>query len=194
MNERPIASLFVRGDSIYKALPNVDCYDIDRDARTWLGGCPVIAHPPCRTWGCLKAFAKAPPDEHALGPWAVEQVRKWGGVVEHPLGSGLFRECGCARPGGLTDQWGGMTIEVDQFHWGHRARKRTLLYVVGTELPELPRRAGSPTHVIDRSGRARKEARPNSAGKLPWVSHREREETPKEFARWLVEVARRTQR
>jgi len=188
-----VVVLFVRADSIYKTLPGVECYDEARDARTWPGGCPVVAHPPCRTWGSLKHFATAAPaHEHALGPWAIDQVRRCGGVLEHPKGSTLFRECGCALPGGLPDEWGGMTLEVDQFHWGHKARKRTLLYVVGTrDIPTMPRRAGKPTHVVDRPGRARKAERPNSAGLLPWVSHKECEATPPAFAEWLVELARR---
>jgi hypothetical protein len=189
----PVAALFVRADSIYKTLPGVDCYDEQRDARSWPGGCPIVAHPPCRTWGCLKAFATAaPPHEHALGPWTVEQVRRWGGVIEHPKGSTLFWECGCLRPNKGPDQWDGITIEVEQFHWGHKARKRTLLYIVGTKnIPDRPQREGTPTHVIDRPGAARKLERPSSAGKLPWVSHKEREATPPDFARWLVELARK---
>ena len=43
-----VAVLFARADSIYKTLPGCDVYDIKRDARTWPGGCPVVAHPPCR--------------------------------------------------------------------------------------------------------------------------------------------------
>lgn len=78
-----IAVLFVRADSIYKTIPGCDCYDAERDALTWPGGMPVIAHPPCRTWGRLKAFATAAPEgEHALGLWAISQVRKWGGVAD----------------------------------------------------------------------------------------------------------------
>lgn len=161
-------------------------YDAERDARTWLGGCPIVAHPPCRTWGHLKAFAtKALAGEHDLGPWAVEQVRRWGGVVEHPRGSSLFRECGCPPPGGQPDQWGGWTLEVDQFHWGHKARKRTLLYIIGTAAtPPLPRRAGRPTHCVGRPGGKRK------PDQIPCVQHWEREATPPAFAEWLVALAR----
>ena len=57
-----VAVLFVRSDSVYKQMADVDCYDIDRDARTWPGGCPVVAHPPCRAWGLLRQFAKPRPD------------------------------------------------------------------------------------------------------------------------------------
>jgi hypothetical protein len=184
---RPIAALFVRADSIYKTLPGVDCYDEARDARTWPGGCPAVAHPPCRTWGCLKAFAtKAPPHEHALGPWAVEQVRRWGGILEHPKGSTLFGECGCAVPGGLPDEWGGMTLLVDQWNWGHKARKATLLYVVGTrDFPPVPKRDGKPTHCVGRPGGRRK------PDQIPCCTHEDREKTPPAFAAWLVELVRK---
>jgi hypothetical protein len=40
---RQIAALFVCADSIYRTLPGVDCWDIERDARNWPGGCPVVA-------------------------------------------------------------------------------------------------------------------------------------------------------
>lgn len=74
-----VAVLFARSDSNYKTMPGCDVYDIDRDARTFAGGLPVIGHPPCRAWGRLRQFAKVRPDEKALAPWAVEQVRAWGG-------------------------------------------------------------------------------------------------------------------
>lgn len=194
-----IAALFVRADSIYKTLPGVDCYDINRDARTWPGGCPVVAHPPCRTWGTLKAWAKAPPHEHGLALWAVEQLRRWGGVLEHPAASDLWREAQLPEPDWLPDQWGGWTLQCDQFHWGHLARKRTRLYIVGAkpaDLPEMPRRSGSPSHCVTSLSRrahnsrtGRPEASPCSA--LPELGQKQREKTPPDFADWLVELARR---
>ena len=42
-----IAILFARKDSVYKAMPGLDVYDFERDALTWPGGAPLIAHPPC---------------------------------------------------------------------------------------------------------------------------------------------------
>ena len=181
---QPVAALFIRADSIYKTMPGVDCYDIERDARTWLGGCPVVAHPPCRAWGRLRQFAKPREDERELGIWAVEQVRRWGGVLEHPAESTLFAHCSMPRPGKFPDSFGGWSTELDQFIFGHRAKKATWVYVVGpmpAELPTRPVRVGSPTHCI----------RPTKAyPRLPSVTKAEREKTPPEFARWLVEAAR----
>ena len=44
----PVVVLFVRADSLYKAMPGVECYDAQRNALTWGGGCPVVAHPRIR--------------------------------------------------------------------------------------------------------------------------------------------------
>jgi len=185
-----VAALFVMKDSIYKTLPEVDCYDADRNALTFDGGCPVVAHPPCRSWGSLKAFATAaPPGEHEMAIWAVEQVRRCGGVLEHPKGSGLWKATGLPEPGMFPDEYGGYTIQVDQFHWGHKARKRTWLYIVGcpySQLPARPKRAGKPAHCI---GTSRQVGR-----LLKYVTKKERSATPIEFAKWLVAVARLTLR
>lgn len=179
-----VAVLFARRDSVYKTLPDVDVYDIDRDARTWPGGCPVVAHPPCRSWGRLRQFAKPRDDEKALGPWAVEKVRACGGVLEHPAESTLWAHCGMPRPGRFPDGYGGWTLPIDQFHFGHRAEKSTWLYIVGNEpdeLPPIPVREGSPTHCV----------RPTkSYPRLPSITKAEREHTPEPLSHWLVAVAR----
>ena len=181
---KDVAALFVRADSVYKTMPGVDAWDIERDARKWPGGCPVVAHPPCRSWGRLRQFAQPREDEKALGPWAVDQVRRWGGVLEHPQESTLWAHCSMPRPGQFPDQFGGWSIVIDQFHWGHRAEKRTWLYIVGSEpddLPEIPVREGSPTHCV----------RPTKAyPRLPSITKPEREHTPEALAHWLVQVAR----
>ena len=46
-----IAALFVDADGIYAGRPDVDAWDIRRDARTYPGPYPVVAHPPCQRWG-----------------------------------------------------------------------------------------------------------------------------------------------
>ncbi len=63
-----VAVLYARADSNYRALDRCDVWDAERDARRWPGGVPVVAHPPCRAWGRLRAFAKPREDEKALAP------------------------------------------------------------------------------------------------------------------------------
>lgn len=99
------AVLFVERNSIYKTFPGLDCYDEDRDARTFPGGMPVIAHPPCRLWGRLRSFSTAPESEKDLARFAVAMVRQWGGVLEHPAHSTLWKDRGLPLPGdgGMAD-------------------------------------------------------------------------------------------
>ena len=122
------------------------------------------------------------PGEKELGPWAIEQVRKWGGVLEHPAGSRLFRHCGCAVPDGFADEWGGQSILIDQFDFGHVAHKNTILYIVGcSELPALPDKR---TESTNRS----------ICGNVPGThrcTQKHREETPVKLAEWMIETARR---
>ena len=179
-----ISVLFARSDSIYKTLPGCDVWDIERDARAWPGGNPVVAHPPCRAWGRLRQFAKPREDEKALAPWAVEQIRKFGGVLEHPEGSSLWPVLGLPAPG-KRDEFGGWTLGIYQHWWGHRAEKATLLYIVGcdpTDIPDIPLRMDEVTHCI----------RPTkSYPRKPSVTKPEREHTPHDLAVWLVELAKR---
>lgn len=194
---KTVAVLFARADSIYKTLPDVDVWDIERDARKWPGGCPVVAHPPCRAWGRLSHMAKPRPDEMDLARWAVAQVREWGGVLEHPSGSKLWGDQGLPVPG-KRDKWGGHTVPIDQNWFGHRARKSTLLYVVGcapADMPVMPIVLGAAPCIIGTPGRFNgKRLKRGDQGWRPEVTHAEREHTPPELAIWLVELARRCAR
>lgn len=184
-----VAVLFARSDSVYKLDQSLDVYDIDRDARTWPGGCAVVAHPPCRAWGGLRHMAKPRHDEKGLAIFAVRQVRTFGGVLEHPAFSTLWTAAGLPAPG-QRDEFGGWTLPICQNWWGHRARKNTWLYIVGiapAEIPDIPLVLGDATHVISsskRKGRGFADAR-------PWVTDAEREHTPPQMALWLVELAKR---
>ena len=103
-----VTALFVRADSIYKTMQGVDAWDEERDARRWPGGGPAVAHPPCRLWAKLRQFAKAsdPVAERQLAVEAVQSVRKWGGVIEHPAESTLWAHCGLPTPGRAPDAFG----------------------------------------------------------------------------------------
>lgn len=183
---RTVAVLFARADSVYKMLPGTDVYDIDRDARTWPGGSPVVAHPPCRLWASLRTKSKAPPEEKDYARWAMQQVRENGGVLEHPWLSTLWDEYGLRSE--RRDAHGFMW-PVDLFDFGFQAKKRTGLYIVGIEpqfLPARPLRLGEATHTVGLwSGRDKDKCRPS-------IAKSQFDSTPSVMADWLVEISRRT--
>lgn len=186
-----VAALFLRANSIYKSIPDVDCYDIERDARSYRGPHPVIAHPPCRSWGSLRHCAKPRYGERKLAYWAVAAVRRYGGVLEHPAWSQLWPSAGLVGPGCGLDEFGGFTLPVNQFWWGHKADKATWLYIVGCPprgVPDIPMVFGEPSHVVTNAGKRR--FRPGYR-RRPELSQSAREATPVEFAHWLVELATR---
>lgn len=192
---RPVAVLFARTDSVYKTLPGVDVYDMERDARTYDGPHPVVAHPPCRSWGRLRAFAKPRADERNLARLAVALVRELGGVLEHPAGSTLWPAQTLPKPG-ERDQWGGWTLAAPQKWWGHRAEKATWFYIVGVEpndIPSPPLVLGQAEGVI-RLDKRRADGTHIRKGDPDWVprlSPAENEHTPPALAEWLVAVARK---
>lgn len=199
MRAADVAVLFARSDSEYKAMPGVDVFDKERDARTYDGPLPVVAHPSCRAWGRLRKFAKPRADERNLARLAVALVREFGGVLEHPAHSTLWAAQRLPQPG-QRDAYGGWTMGVQQWQFGHRAQKDTWLYIVGCEpkdTPDLPPlKLGEASHVI---AMCKQPGRGTDGGRLrkgmpgwrPEVSKAEREKTPREFAEWLVELARR---
>ena len=183
-----VAVLFARRDSVYKSLAGCDVWDIDRDAMTWTGGAPVVAHPPCRAWGRLRAFAKPREFARSTGPFAIDQVRAWGGVVEHPSHSSLWLYCGLPAPGHV-DRFGGWTLPISQSWFGHRAEKATWLYIVGltmADMPSMPIALGAASHVVNSSADLRK----GMTGWRPEIRKDEREATPPQLAQWLVDLAR----
>jgi hypothetical protein len=151
------------------------------DARDYDGPHPVVAHPPCGPWGRFAWHYKGGEGAASCGPRAIEQVRTWGGVLEHPEHSRLWIACGLPVPGDEPDEWGGRTVTVRQCDWGHPAAKPTWLYVVGGVLPPAPP-PGTPTHVMVRLKRNNND--------LPELSKSRRHITPPAFASWLVQVAR----
>lgn len=164
-----------------------DCYDADRDARTYAGELPVVAHPPCGPWSSLRGLSQETTRD--LAPAAVAVVRRLGGVLEHPAGSLLWAHCGMPRPGALPDAWGGITYQVEQCDWGHVARKRSWIYVVGvrhTEMPPAPAHR-DPTHWCSGVHTAGARGKPPPGIKI--ASAQQRRRTPVDFARWLVSIA-----
>lgn len=192
-----VAVLFARSDSIYKTLPDCDVYDMQRDARTYDGPHPVVAHPPCTRWSMINGvvLARYPhkAEEFAWGndggtfAFALDAVRRCGGVLEHPAGSRAFAHYSLPRIGRGPDRFGGWSCEVRQVDWGHRAEKRTWLYIVGAhpdDLPQIPAPREATALVV----------RMPECRAVELMGKAEREHTPPDFARWLVELARRCSR
>lgn len=145
-----IAALYVQPKGVYFGLDSVDPWDESRDARQYTGPHPVVAHPPCKRWGRYWGggpSVKVPRlkgDDAGCFAHALWSVRSFGGVLEHPEASWAWAWAwfGLEKPpkSGLwvpADSFGGYTCCVEQGHYGHRARKATWLYAVGTELPEF---------------------------------------------------------
>jgi len=179
----PIAVLFARKTSIYKTYPGLDVYDADRDALNFTGSAPVIAHPPCRAWGRLRAFAKPRIGEKELALFAVDRVIENGGVLEHPTASSLFDYAGLPRPGERNEK--GFTIQVNQHWFGHRAEKSTWLFINGldeSQVPPAPLVFSEPTHVVAATHVSKRKGKKE-------LSKAGREATPPSFAEFLIEIA-----
>lgn len=143
-----IAALYVETGGCYFGLADVDPWNQQRDARLYSGPHPVVAHPPCERWG--RYWSGGPSarvrrikgDDNGCFASALNRVRCYGGVLEHPEASHAWGAHGINKPpraGGwiIADQHGGYTCCVEQGHYGHPARKATWLYAFGTDLPEL---------------------------------------------------------
>ena len=174
--------LYTMPQSVYLGMEGVDCWDEERDARSWPGGTPVVAHPPCRLWGRLRRLSTAPIAEKDLARHAVSEIRRWGGVLEHPAGSLLWADQGLPTPD--RGSRGEFTIAAPQRWWGHRCEKWTWFFVAGLkieDIPPIPLRLGYPTHVVTSSKKIRNRELKNRS---------ERSATPPLLAEWLVAIAR----
>ena len=143
-----VAALYVEPAGCYADVPGVDPWPESRDARTYAGPWPVVAHPPCQRWGRFWHGSTRRPHQFALGDdggcfaAALAAVRRWGGVLEHPADSHAWSHFGLNRPpragGWVAADWlGGWTCYVEQGHYGHLSRKGTWLYAHGVTLPDL---------------------------------------------------------
>ena len=161
MTDAMIAALYVneRAGGSYLGLDGVDPWGEIRDARQYPGPHPVVAHPPCTRWGKFWAGQplhikrtgerKIKGDDNGCFAAALESVRLWCGVLDHPWSSHAWPNFGLAVPprgGGwvIADDFG-WTCCVEQGRYSHYARKPTLLYAVGCHLPELAWGISEPT-------------------------------------------------
>lgn len=143
-----VSALFVETDGCYFGLPNIDPWDENRDARKYVGPNPVIAHPPCQRWGRFWHGSTRKPHQFKMGDdngcfeSALNSVRTYGGVLEHPKDSHAWEWFGIKKPGNKggwfrADNFGGYTCCVYQGHYGHISGKPTWLYICKINLIEL---------------------------------------------------------
>jgi|SRR5580700_924170 hypothetical protein len=189
---RTVAILCAAKKTAYRDMEGVEVYDIDRDARTFGGGMPVVAHPPCRRWtkfgdDMLKGLSRRWPNamlptrdeieaEKNLGIWCAEQVKENGGILEHPARSRLFATAGLPLPGSPQSA-DSFSLHVWQRWWGFPTKKGTWLYFrnISQFAIEIP-------FVLHNSGRDR--------DKFQNICHDARSRTTPAFGQWLVALAR----
>lgn len=202
-----IAALFVQPAGAYFGIPGVDLWDEARDARKYMGGNPVVAHPPCGRW--CKPLAKVNQTRygHKIGDdggcfySALLNVLAYGGVLEHPAHSYAWDKYNLLKPRrgrwikysrelfGLAAQGDGIywTTEVSQSAYGHKARKRTwLLYSGRQEPPALDWSDPKGTHLTSWLQRTSRDA--------PRITKKEADKTPPAFRDMLISLATQAQR
>jgi len=171
--------LCVAPKSIYHMLPGVEAFDARRDARTFSGGMPAVAHPPCRSWSVFTSHQARPAaGEAELGLWCAEQVRTCGGILEQPAHSRLWSAAKLPPPGDMTDS-SSWSLEIWQAWWGYPLKKATWLYFRGIDHSIVV----PPLKLHPRGGDRRREQA---------MSKNERSATHPAFAEWLVDLARKS--
>ena len=149
MTPRPVAALYVDPQGVYSGQSGVECWGEVKDARTYGGPHPVVAHPPCQRWGRFWHGSPRKPHQFKLGDdggcfaSALASVRRCGGVLEHPADSQAWNAFALHAPSrgvgwvsaGHDAEW---TCSVDQGPYGHASRKGTWLMVCGVAREDLP--------------------------------------------------------
>lgn len=205
-----IAALFVQEGGCYADIPGVDAWPESRDARQYTGKLRVVAHPPCQRWGKMwfgqpltvkkTGIRKKKGDDDGCFASALASVRRCGGVLEHPWGSHAWAHFNLNKPdrkGGwiVADFEGGWTCCVEQGQYGHYARKPTLLYAVGVDLPELKwghTEARYDPVVVARMGLKRAKRLGEVGARGGGTNSTPRIHTPEAFRELLLSIAKST--
>lgn len=193
MTDYKFAALFCRADSAYKKREMWDVYDAKRNALEYDGNAPVVCHPPCRLWGRLSHMACRDPKiteeqkqaERNLALWSVDTIRRKGGILEHPSSSKIWEVL--PDVGDAPDDWGGFTIEIDQYDFGHVAHKKTKLYICGMDawsIPELP----EPDHSIHLCEKGKRRSICGNVEGTTRCTQYQREYTPEKLIDWIEEA------
>lgn len=206
-----IAALYVEREGCYFGLPGVDPWDEARDARKYAGPHPVVAHPPCQRWGRFWHGSTRKPHQFKKGDdggcflAALNAVKWWGGVIEHPADSHAWDHFGLRKPPrgggwvpaaspGCKSLW---TCCVYQGHYGHLSGKPTWLLAACSPLQTLPELRWGKTEqrlhpvALERHGYAKA----RRIGMMAMVGGKDktriRNATPPEFRDVLIDIARR---
>lgn len=199
-----VAALYVQTNGAYFGLPDVDPWDEARDARKYAGPHPIVAHPPCERWGRYWSGGPSAKTKRKLGDdggcftSALESVRRFGGVLEHPADTHAWPAHGLEVP--AAGGWSraligdpGWVCVVAQSAYGHRARKLTWLYYVGeTPPPPLDWRRPRGVRLEDgfHSTAARRAARAAGIKPVARLLEHERAATPIPFRDLLISIAK----
>jgi hypothetical protein len=193
-----IAALYIQESGCYTGLPGVDPWPESRDARKYSGPWPVVAHAPCARW-CRLAGLVEKRHGHKKGEdggcfeAALRCVRAYGGILEHPAYSDAFVAYGLPIPsaaGWQLGTCGGWVCQVDQGHFGHRARKPTWLYAFGVGAPpSLPWGPSKESSACVSLG-FRDTWKRRAGGEVQQMSKRQRSATPIAFRDLLIGIAR----
>ncbi len=190
-----IAALFVASEGCYFGLPDVDPWDVMRDARRYDGPYPVVAHPPCFLWVNMaavnhKRYQRERPAWYPAGSdggcfaSALASLRRYGGVLEHPAHTHAWAHFKLQSPNARRVGWQGgpreWVCEVWQSAYGHAARKKTWLLYVGDKAPlSLDWRRAAGSHQVGWFDRTK-----------PTLSKREASATPPAFRDALIALVR----
>ena len=191
---REVAVLCVAQKSPYKGMPGVETFDKRRNVRTFKGGMPVVAHPPCRAWSPFTSHQSKPAvGEAELGLLCADWLRREGGVLGHPAHSRLFEVAGLPPPGKRIGDL--FTVPVLQAWWGYPMRKATWLCFsrVDPRCLDFPAAAENQStglfpfpHHDPRSGEGDRR-------RQQVMSRAQRAATCEPLAHWLVNAARAAQ-
>jgi hypothetical protein len=197
-----VAALYIDPRGPYPKLLGPElCWDAERDARTYSGPWPVVAHPPCQRWGRYWSGGPSSRVRKELGAdngcfvAALEAVRKYGGVLEHPEASYAFAVFGLGRPRWragwqMSDDGIGKICCVAQGNYGHRARKLTWLYAKCTLWPrELDWSIPKGMQRLDAGCHSSAE-RQRSKPRVERLTPADNIRTPEAFAAALIDIAR----
>ncbi len=199
-SNQKVAALFVDLHGPYPTFKNVDCWDVIRDARKYPGSYPIVAHPPCGSWSRLapinkKRWGSEIGADGGCFESALQFVRQYGGVIEHPANSLAWNKFTLQKPFGIgwnkvpswfTDNLIGKkeyVAEIWQSAYGHDATKRTWLYFVGNDPIDFNQSRNRGQFQIGGGVHS-------GNNKLPRLSQSQTHLSPFLFASFLIELVR----